>query len=258
MTTVLTAREVTAGYGELVLVELPAMDCFAALGWEVANLYDETFGVDGTEGRKSSAEIILVPRLRRALERINPGYPATAYEQAIEQLSDIALQIQLGIQKLWDKITPAETITPWLSLTQIEELAFWRLKPEHAGIGVMDAICLAKHFLHNGGFFNNMQGEGTWLFDADRRPVSLGTDLTRDLFFALRPVLAIHQLDFDSSCLTNFRTDDESFPGHLFLAGELSVWGLKGQPPRFITEARLDAMELDDPFANLPDDDTFA
>ena len=179
-------------------------------------------------------------------------------EQAIEQLSDIALQIQLGIQKLWDKITPAETITPWLSLTQIEELAFWRLKPEHAGIGVMDAICLAKHFLYNGGFFNNMQGEGTWLFDADRRPVSLGTDLTRDLFFALRPVLAIHPLDFDSSCLTNFRTDDESFPGHLFLAGELSVWGLKGQPPRFITEARLGAMELDDPFANLPDDDSFA
>lgn len=73
MTTVLTAKEVTAGYGELVLVELPAMDCFASLGWEVANLYDETFGVDGTEGRKSSAEVILVPRLRRALERINPA-----------------------------------------------------------------------------------------------------------------------------------------------------------------------------------------
>ena len=49
MTTLLTAREVTATYGELVLVELPAMDCFASLGWEVANLYDETFGVDGTE-----------------------------------------------------------------------------------------------------------------------------------------------------------------------------------------------------------------
>ena len=44
-------------------------------------------------------------------------------EQAIEQLSDIALQIQLGIQNLWDKITPAETITPWLHLTQIEELS---------------------------------------------------------------------------------------------------------------------------------------
>ena len=88
MTTILTAREVTATYGELALVELPAMDCFASLGWEVANLFDETFGQDGTEGRKSSAEVILVPRLRKALERINPGYPASAYDQAIEQLTE--------------------------------------------------------------------------------------------------------------------------------------------------------------------------
>jgi len=87
MTPLHTVKEVTAGYGELALVELPAMACFASLEWETANLYDETFGVDGTEGRKSSAEVILVRRLRQALERINPGYPATAYEQAIEQLT---------------------------------------------------------------------------------------------------------------------------------------------------------------------------
>ena len=105
MTTLLTAREVTATYGELVLVELPAMDCFASLGWEVANLYDETFGVDGTEGRKSSAEVILVPRLRRALERINPGYPATAYEQAIEQLTeDRAKQIPVNANQAFYKL----------------------------------------------------------------------------------------------------------------------------------------------------------
>ena len=105
MTTLLTAREVTATYGELVLVELPAMDCFASLGWEVANLYDETFGVDGTEGRKSSAEVILVPRLRRALERINPGYPATAYEQAIEQLTeDRSKQIPVNANQAFYKL----------------------------------------------------------------------------------------------------------------------------------------------------------
>ncbi|ENO97568.1 HsdR family type I site-specific deoxyribonuclease [Thauera phenylacetica B4P] len=105
MTTLLTAREVTATYGELVLVELPAMDCFASLGWEVANLYDETFGVDGTEGRKSSAEVILVPRLRRALERINPGYPATAYDQAIEQLAeDRSKQIPVNANQAFYKL----------------------------------------------------------------------------------------------------------------------------------------------------------
>src|SRR5690606_31080166 len=70
------------------LVEIPAIDCFASLGWETANLYTETFGPDGTEGRKSAAEVILAPRLRKALERINPGYPAAAYEQAIEQLTE--------------------------------------------------------------------------------------------------------------------------------------------------------------------------
>lgn len=105
MTTVLTAKDVTAGYGELALVELPAIDCLASLGWETANLYDETFGIDGTEGRKSSAEVILVRRLRKALERINPGYPATAYEQAIEQLTqDRSKQIPVNANQAFYKL----------------------------------------------------------------------------------------------------------------------------------------------------------
>lgn len=105
MTTVLTTKDVTAGYGELALVELPAIDCLASLGWETANLYDETFGIDGTEGRKSSAEVILVRRVRKALERINPGYPATAYEQAIEQLTqDRSKQIPVNANQAFYKL----------------------------------------------------------------------------------------------------------------------------------------------------------
>lgn len=88
MTTVLNARDVTAAYGELALVEMPAISCLASLGWETANLYNETFGVDGTEGRTSSSEVILTRRLRKALERVNPGYPAYAYDLAIEQLTE--------------------------------------------------------------------------------------------------------------------------------------------------------------------------
>jgi len=83
-----TIREISARYGELALVELPAIDRFVALGWETANLYQETFGTDGTEGRVSASEVILVRRLRKALERINPGYPASAYDQAITQLTE--------------------------------------------------------------------------------------------------------------------------------------------------------------------------
>lgn len=105
MTTVLTAKGVTAGYGELVLVELPAIHCFTSLGWETANLYDETFGLDGTEGRKSAAEVILVKRLKKALERINPGFPATAYEQAIEQLTeDRSKQIPVNANQAFYKL----------------------------------------------------------------------------------------------------------------------------------------------------------
>ncbi len=87
MTQVLTAKEVTAAYGELVLVEAPAIDLFASLGWSTANLYTETFGSEGTEGRLSESEVILVRRLRMALERLNPGLPADAYTQAIDELT---------------------------------------------------------------------------------------------------------------------------------------------------------------------------
>lgn len=87
MTPVSQPKDPSTSYGELALVEMPAISCFESLGWETANLYTETFGPQGTEGRKSAAEVILVPRLRKALERINPGHPASAYEQAIEQLT---------------------------------------------------------------------------------------------------------------------------------------------------------------------------
>jgi type I restriction enzyme R subunit len=87
MTLVLSVQEVSAAYGELVLVEAPAIDLFASLGWSTANLYTETFGSNGTEGRMSESEVILVRRLRKALERLNPGLPADAYTQAIDELA---------------------------------------------------------------------------------------------------------------------------------------------------------------------------
>lgn len=105
MTHALTAKEVLATYGELPLVELHAITCFASLGWETANLYNEAFGPNGTEGRTSAAEVILVPRLRKALERINPGYPATAYDQAIEQLTeDRSTQIPVNANQAFYKL----------------------------------------------------------------------------------------------------------------------------------------------------------
>jgi type I restriction enzyme R subunit len=75
------------GFSEAALVEEPAVELFAALGWETANLHDETFGPGGTEGRESRREVFLPRRLRAALERLNPGLPADAIETAIAELT---------------------------------------------------------------------------------------------------------------------------------------------------------------------------
>lgn len=80
-------KEMSASYGELKLVEQPAIELLESLGWTHANLYTEVFGEHGTEGRDSEHQVILTRRLRAALEKLNPGLPADAYAQAIEQLT---------------------------------------------------------------------------------------------------------------------------------------------------------------------------
>ncbi|WP_284449157.1 type I restriction endonuclease subunit R [Pseudoxanthomonas mexicana] len=80
-------KEMSASYGELKLVEQPAIELLETLGWTHANLYTETFGEHGTEGRESEHQVILTRRLRSALERLSPGLPDDAYAQAIEQLA---------------------------------------------------------------------------------------------------------------------------------------------------------------------------
>jgi type I restriction enzyme R subunit len=57
------------------------------LEWESVFAYnEETLGVDGTLGRLSEREIILVRYLRHALEQLNSGLPSEAYESAIKQI----------------------------------------------------------------------------------------------------------------------------------------------------------------------------
>jgi type I restriction enzyme, R subunit len=48
------------------------------------NCFNERFGPGGTIGRENSAEVVLVPKLRTALKRLNPKLPAEAINQAIE------------------------------------------------------------------------------------------------------------------------------------------------------------------------------
>jgi type I restriction enzyme R subunit len=60
------------------------------LGWESVYAYNaETFGPQGTLGRASEREVVLVRDLRAALSRLNPDLPESAREQAVEKLTRI-------------------------------------------------------------------------------------------------------------------------------------------------------------------------
>jgi type I restriction enzyme R subunit len=77
----------THAYSEDQLIEQPTIQLFASLGWQTVNTFHETFGAGGTLGRAHSGEVVLVSRLRPALQRLNPTLPAEAIERAMEELT---------------------------------------------------------------------------------------------------------------------------------------------------------------------------
>ncbi len=68
-------------------LEQAALSLFGDLGWETGNLYGEWTGTTSSEGRDSDRDVILVPRLRAALEKLNPTLPPEAFDQAIEEIT---------------------------------------------------------------------------------------------------------------------------------------------------------------------------
>ena len=74
-------------YTEDQLVEQPAIALFAELGWQAVSAMEEQFGANGTLGRETSGEVVLVPRLRAALERLNHQLPAEAISSALDELT---------------------------------------------------------------------------------------------------------------------------------------------------------------------------
>jgi type I restriction enzyme, R subunit len=74
-------------YTEDQLVEQPAVDLFGKLGWKTASAFDELFGPDGTFERETSGEVVLLSRLRAALQQLNPNLPGEAISVAINQLT---------------------------------------------------------------------------------------------------------------------------------------------------------------------------
>ncbi len=86
-------------YTEDRLVEQPAIWLFAELGWLTVTAMGEVFGAHGTLDRETPGEVVLVPRLRAALEKLNPTLPAEAISAAIDESTrDLLLRCLLSGQ----------------------------------------------------------------------------------------------------------------------------------------------------------------
>jgi type I restriction enzyme R subunit len=74
-------------YTEDQLVEQPAIGLFGELGWQTVSVMEEVFGPSGTLGRETPGEVVLIPRLRAALEKLNPQLPPEAITNAVDELT---------------------------------------------------------------------------------------------------------------------------------------------------------------------------
>src|SRR5258708_1287029 len=67
-------------------LERATVNLFKSLGYAVLNAYDEIKGTNIT-GRETLDEVVLLPRLKAALRRLNPDLPEQALNTAIEQIT---------------------------------------------------------------------------------------------------------------------------------------------------------------------------
>lgn len=74
-------------YSEAGLVEEPALELLAELGWEVVKAFGEVLGPVGTLGRDSMHDVVLVHRLRDAIRFLNPDVPDLMREEALQAVT---------------------------------------------------------------------------------------------------------------------------------------------------------------------------
>ena len=68
-------------------LENSIINIFEDLGWQSQNCYEEVFGEEGTLGRETPADVVLVNKLRPKLEEFNTDMPKEAINQAIAELT---------------------------------------------------------------------------------------------------------------------------------------------------------------------------
>ena len=75
-------------YDEDTLIEQPAIRLFERMGWQSCNCYDEVLGIEnGTIGREDRSDVVLKPRLREAIARLNPDIDSLLIEEVVEELT---------------------------------------------------------------------------------------------------------------------------------------------------------------------------
>lgn len=103
----------TQAYTEDQLVEQPAIQLFAELGWATVSAMEEVFGASGTLGRETKSEVALLPRLRAALERLNAELPAEAISAAVHELSRdrSAMSLASANREIWELLRDGVTVS---------------------------------------------------------------------------------------------------------------------------------------------------
>jgi type I restriction enzyme, R subunit len=91
-------------YTEDYLVERPAIQLLAELGWRTVSAKDEVFGPGGTLGQDTKSEVVLLPRLRAELDRLNPTLPADAINSATDELARdrSAMSLAAANREIWE------------------------------------------------------------------------------------------------------------------------------------------------------------
>lgn len=73
-------------FSEELSVEEPTVRLFEKLGWETQNVYHETYGPNGSLGRETRNDVVLIKRLKDALRNLNRGISEEVLQLAIDEI----------------------------------------------------------------------------------------------------------------------------------------------------------------------------